>query len=119
MGARLGWIRDCWSLFRLFITNLAPVTTRKDLFEVFKEAGPVFYVLLPKDRSSGKGRGFGFVRFKTEWDANRAIQRLNGRIVCGRKIGVQIAKVINRDIKYLRASEAGRRFASVAVNPVN
>eukprot|EP00268_Persea_americana_P060228 TRINITY_DN7477_c1_g1_i5.p1 TRINITY_DN7477_c1_g1~~TRINITY_DN7477_c1_g1_i5.p1 ORF type:complete len:335 (-),score=59.40 TRINITY_DN7477_c1_g1_i5:653-1657(-) len=72
-----------------------------------------------KSRSSGKGRGFGFVRFKTEWDTNRAIQRLNGRILCGRKIGVQIAKVINRDIKYSRASEAGMRFASVAVNPGN
>ncbi|XXG80484.1 hypothetical protein AAC387_Pa09g1336 [Persea americana] len=94
MGTKLAWIRDCWSLF---VTNLAPATTTKDLFDVFKEAGPVFYVFLPKDRSSRQGRGFGFVHFKTEWDANRAIQRLNGRIVCGRKLGVQIAKVINRD----------------------
>ncbi|XXG72547.1 hypothetical protein AAC387_Pa07g1616 [Persea americana] len=66
--AKLRWIRDCWSLF---ISNLSLVTTTKDLFDVFKEAGPVFDVFLPKDKITGKGRGFGFVRFKTEWDANR------------------------------------------------
>ena len=63
MGTKLGWIRDCWSLF---VTNLAQATTTKDLFNVFKEAGLVFDVFLPKDRRSGQGKGFGFVRFKTE-----------------------------------------------------
>lgn len=114
MGTKLAWIRDCWSLF---VTNLAPATTTKDLFDVFKEAGPVFDVFFPKDRSSGGGRGF--VRFKTERDANTAIQRMNGRIVCRRKIGVQIVKVINRDIKYLRTSEARRGFTSVSVNQLH
>ena len=58
MGTKLGCIRDCWSLFMI---NLAPSTTTKDLFNLFKEAGPVFDVFLPKDSSSGQGRGFGFV----------------------------------------------------------
>lgn len=71
--ANLGWIRDGWSLF---VSNLSPATTTKNLFDVFKEAGPVFDVFLPKDKITGKGRGFGFVRFKTEWDANKAIQRM-------------------------------------------
>ena len=65
----------------------------KDLFEGFREAGPVFDAFIPKDRSSGKGRGFGFVRLKTEWDANRAIKLWNGRALPGRKIGVQQSKV--------------------------
>lgn len=46
MGTRLVWIWDCWSLF---VTNLAPATTTKNLFNVFKEAGPFFDVFLPKD----------------------------------------------------------------------
>lgn len=48
------------------------------MFEVFKETGPVIDVFLPRDNVSGVGRGFCFVHFKSEWDANCAIQRLNG-----------------------------------------
>lgn len=71
----------------------------KVLFKVFKEGGPIFDVFLPRDKLSGAGRGFGFVQFKTEWDANCAIQRLNGRLVGGRHIGVQKAKFLNRNVK--------------------
>ena len=88
MGTKLGWIRDCWSLF---ITNLSLRVTSKDLFDVFREAGPVFDVFLQRDRSS-ESRGFGFVQFKIEWDANRAIQRLDGRVIDGRRIRVQMAR---------------------------
>lgn len=56
---------------------------------------------MPRDRRSGKGkgRGFGFVCFKTEWDANQAIQQLDGRLIHGRRIGVQKAKVLDRSAK--------------------
>ena len=81
MGSKLGWIRNCWSLF---VSNLSSSVTSKVLFKVFKEAGPVFDVYLHEDKVSGVGRGFGFVHFETKWDANCAIQRLNGRFVVGR-----------------------------------
>eukprot|EP00268_Persea_americana_P059851 TRINITY_DN7393_c0_g2_i2.p1 TRINITY_DN7393_c0_g2~~TRINITY_DN7393_c0_g2_i2.p1 ORF type:complete len:273 (+),score=44.60 TRINITY_DN7393_c0_g2_i2:1124-1942(+) len=96
MGSKLGWIRDCWSLF---VSNLSPTVTTKILFDVFREAGPVFDVFLPKDKTSGKGRGFGFVRYKTEWDANRAIQRFDGSLVYGRRIWDQKARLIDRNAK--------------------
>lgn len=51
MGTKLGWIRDCWSLF---VSNLSPVVTTKDLFDVFREAGPVFDFFWPRDILSGK-----------------------------------------------------------------
>lgn len=51
-----------------------------------------------------------------EWDANRAIKNLNGRVVCGRRIGVQVAKELNRNIKYSRLSEANRKLEPVIVN---
>ena len=63
-----------------------------------------------------QGKGFGFVRFKTEWDANRAIKNLNGRVVCGRRIGVQVTKELNRNIKYSRPSKANRKLEPVIVN---
>lgn len=39
MGTKLGWIRECWSLL---VTNLSQRVTTKILFDVFREAGPVF-----------------------------------------------------------------------------
>lgn len=48
---------------------------------------------------SRRSRGFGFVRFKTEWDANRAIQRLDGRTLGGRRITVQKARYLDCGIK--------------------
>lgn len=112
MGSNLGWLRDWWSLF---VTNLSPVVTTKDLFEVFREVGQVFDVFLPKDRLNGRGRGFGFVRFKTEWDANRAIRSLNGRMVGGRRIGVKKANYVDRNSKktgYNLAVERTRKALS-------
>lgn len=54
---------------------------------------------MPRDRRSGKGRGYSFVCFKTEWDANRATQQLDGRLIHGRRIGIQKAKVLDRSAK--------------------
>ena len=101
------------------MTNLSPVVTIKDLFEVFREVGQVFDVFLPKDRLNGRGRGFGFVRFKTEWHANRAIRSLNGRMVGGRRIGVQKAKYVDRNSKktcYSLAVKSTRKaFSAVSL----
>ena len=39
------------------------------------------------------------MRFKTEWDATRAIQKLNGKLVKGKKIGVQKVKYFESSVK--------------------
>ncbi|XXG47463.1 hypothetical protein AAC387_Pa02g2108 [Persea americana] len=95
------------------------MVTIKDLFEVFREVGQVFDVFLPKDRLNGRGRGFGFVRFKTEWHANRAIRSLNGRMVGGRRIGEQKAKYVDRNSRktcYSLAVKSTRKaFSAVSL----
>lgn len=93
--ANLRWIRDCWSFF---VTNLSPVVTTKDLYGHFREAGTVvFDVFVPKNNSSGASRGFGFIRFKTEWDARKVIKLSNGRSIGGKQISVQMAKYDNHN----------------------
>lgn len=44
MRSKQGWIRDSWSLF---VSNLSPSVTTRDLFAVFREAGPLFDMFLP------------------------------------------------------------------------
>lgn len=76
----LNWIRDCWSLF---ISNLSQIVTEKDLFGHFREGVVVFNVFIPRNRVNGSSRGFDFIRYKTEWDARKAITFLNGRSIGG------------------------------------
>lgn len=62
MGTKLAWMRDCWSLF---VMNLHPVTTTKDLFFVFREAGPVFDVfVLRKKKIQAEEGGSGLFASK-------------------------------------------------------
>ncbi|KAI6687771.1 hypothetical protein NL676_024599 [Syzygium grande] len=44
------------------------------------------------DRRTGESRGFAFVRYKYADEAQKAVDKLDGRVVDGREIGVQFAK---------------------------
>lgn len=43
------------------------------------------------DRESGRSRGFGFVTFGTEDEANAAVEAMNDQELDGRRIRVNIA----------------------------
>lgn len=91
--------------------------TNRDLYALFREAGPVFDEILPKDKHSGVSRGFRLVRYKTEWDVNRAIQQLNGRLFGGRGISVKAVKHIDRNVRnpVRVAPTKGKESLSLAV----
>ncbi|AQK58113.1 serine/arginine-rich splicing factor SC35 isoform X3 [Zea mays] len=67
-------------------------TTADDLFPLFERYGKVVDVFIPRDRRTGDSRGFAFVRYKYADEAQKAIDRLDGRDVDGRNIMVQFAK---------------------------
>lgn len=58
---------------------------------MFCRAGKVVDSFLPADRNSGKKRGFGFVRFRSELEALKGIEIGNGRSWGGRRISVSFA----------------------------
>lgn len=66
--------------------------TSKELFLLFGEAAPVFDVFIPRVLQKGSSRGFAFVRFKIEWDANKAMEKLHGCQMGDRKINIQMAQ---------------------------
>lgn len=55
-------------------------------------AGTVVDVYMPADRTTGKPRGFAFVEFATEAEANEAIRQFNGRDVGGRALKLNLAE---------------------------
>ncbi|KAH9658285.1 serine/arginine-rich splicing factor SC35 [Citrus sinensis] len=67
-------------------------TTADDLFPLFDKYGKVVDIFIPRDRRTGDSRGFAFVRYKYADEAQKAVDRLDGRVVDGREITVQFAK---------------------------
>ncbi|XP_076328071.1 transformer-2 protein homolog beta-like isoform X7 [Tachypleus tridentatus] len=72
----------------LGVFGLSLYTQERDLKEVFSKYGPIEQVQVVYDAQTGRSRGFAFVYFETEEDAEEAKERCNGLEIDGRKIRV-------------------------------
>jgi len=54
-------------------------------------AGQIVAVSLPTDRETGRPRGFAFVEFTSEAEANEAIRLFNARELGGRRLTINMA----------------------------
>ncbi len=75
---------------KLFVAGL-PETVSEDVLRQLFEAtgGTVVSVSLPKDRTTGRPRGFGFVTLATPEEAQSAREALDGSIQAGKSISVR------------------------------
>ncbi|KAI0974477.1 hypothetical protein F4678DRAFT_377633 [Xylaria arbuscula] len=76
---------------KLFIGGLAWHTEESTLRQKFEEFGPLEEAVVVKDRDTGRSRGFGFIRYTNEADADTAIARMNNVEFDGREIRVDKA----------------------------
>jgi RNA recognition motif-containing protein len=65
--------------------------SEQELADVFSSVGAVQSAKIVQDRMSGRSRGFGFVEFNSNDDAQRALD-LNGKEIKGRNLFVSIAR---------------------------
>ncbi|KAI9740554.1 MAG: hypothetical protein M1834_005135 [Cirrosporium novae-zelandiae] len=72
----------------IFIGNLAWTMTDQDLNNLFKEIGNVTDVRVSVDRATGKPRGFAHADFVDQESATKALEKLNGMELYGRKLRV-------------------------------
>ncbi|MBE0478686.1 RNA-binding protein [Candidatus Aerophobetes bacterium] len=77
---------------KLYVGNLSYKVTEDDLKDLFKEFGAVSEINVVTDRATGKPRGFGFVEFSSNEDADKAIKSLNGKMFQDREIVVNEAR---------------------------
>lgn len=77
---------------KLFVRNISYKTTEDELHSLFSEFGEVISASIPKDRDTGRSRGFAFVEMKTQQEAEAAIQGLNNYEVQGRPISVSVSE---------------------------
>ncbi len=75
---------------KLFVAGLPESVTEDALREVFEATGgKVTDVSLPRDRATGRVRGFGFVTFASSEEAASARDSLDGSLQAGRPISVR------------------------------
>ena len=77
---------------KLFVGSLPFTTTSDQLREIFAKVGQVGEANVVMDKMTGRSRGFGFVEMAIDEDAKKAIEKLNGTEVEGRKIFVSEAR---------------------------
>ncbi|RPA96178.1 RNA-binding domain-containing protein [Choiromyces venosus 120613-1] len=76
---------------KLFIGGLAWHTDDDALRKNFEQFGQVEEAVVVKDRDTGRSRGFGFVRYSNESEADSAIAGMNNTEMDGRVIRVDKA----------------------------
>jgi len=76
----------------IYVSNLSFAVRDEDLKEYFSEYGEVSSAKVINDKFTNRSRGFGFVEMSDDTAAQKAIQELDGAMVDGRAIKVNIAK---------------------------
>ena len=77
---------------KLYVGNLSWHTTDEGLRQAFERFGAVTDARVVTDRETGRSRGFGFVTFGSDDDANSAVSGMDGAQLDGRPIKVSEAK---------------------------
>lgn len=77
---------------KLFVGNLSYDVKSEDLTDLFSPFGNVLGAYVITDRASGRSKGFGFVEFENDADAQKAIADMHEKDLKGRKLVVNIAK---------------------------
>ncbi|XP_002161458.1 serine/arginine-rich splicing factor 2 isoform X1 [Hydra vulgaris] len=76
----------------LKVDNLTYRTSMEDLERYFKKYGELGDIYIPRDRNTHESRGFAFVRYYEERDAEDAMDSMDGKVIDGREIRVAMAR---------------------------
>lgn len=76
---------------KLYVGNLPFSSTEADVEALFSSYGEVVDVKIITERDTGRSRGFGFVTFGSQKDAEEALT-LNGHDMNGRRLVVNVAR---------------------------
>ncbi len=76
---------------KVFVGNLSWGTTDDSLRTAFEQFGEVIEAKVITERDTGRSRGFGFVTFANDEDAQTAMDQMNGADLDGRPLRVNEA----------------------------
>jgi len=88
---------DINEMSTLKVDNLTFRTTPDQLRKIFDKFGDIGDIYIPRDHRTKESRGFAFVRFYERDDAEDAMDELDGQMVDGRPLRVQVARYSRPD----------------------
>ncbi|KFK27526.1 hypothetical protein AALP_AA8G394900 [Arabis alpina] len=91
---------------QLFVSRLSAYTTDESLRQLFSPFGLITQARLIRDSRTQRPKGFGFVTFESEDDAQKALKALDGKIVDGRLIFVEPAKEVEAPTTNMTSNKA-------------
>ena len=77
---------------KLYVGNLPFTASEEELRELFEQHGSTALVRVITDRETGRSRGFGFVEFDDDGNAEKALAALDGHDMGGRPLRVNEAQ---------------------------
>lgn len=77
---------------KLYVGGLPYATTEDQLRDAFSQAGAVSSAIVIMDKMTGRSKGFGFVEFAADEDAQKAIDMWHGKDFGGRTLTVNEAR---------------------------
>jgi RNA recognition motif-containing protein len=77
---------------KLHVGNLKFDITDQELKEAFVKFGAIASATIEKDRISGRSKGFGFVEFVNDEDADKARDEMNRKELKGRTVRIDNAR---------------------------
>jgi RNA recognition motif-containing protein len=90
---------------RIYVGNLPWSVTKDKLDELFSSFGEIEESLVVVNKYTGRSRGFGFVTFKNDADADKAVAEMNEKDVEGRNLRVREAKPMREGLEEEKAEE--------------
>jgi polyadenylate-binding protein len=96
----------------IFIKNLDKHIDTKAIYDTFSMFGNILSCKVACDLE-GNSKGYGFIHFETEDAANKAIDKVNGMLLDGKKVFV--GKFIPRNQREKQIGDASSRFTNVYV----
>ena len=90
---------------RIYAGNLPWSVTKDKLDELFSSFGEIEESVVVVNKYTGRSRGFGFVTFKNDADADKAIAEMNEKDIEGRNLSVREAKPMRERFEEEKAEE--------------
>ena len=77
---------------KVYVGNLPFKVSNDKLKEMFSQYGEVAEAVVISDKYSGRSKGFGFVTFENDADAEKAVSEMDGKEIEGRALKVNEAR---------------------------
>ena len=102
---------------RIYVGNLPWSVTKDKLDELFSSFGEIEESLVVVNKYTGRSRGFGFVTFKNDADADKALAEMNEKEVEDRNLSVREAKPMREESEEKPKEENGTGKAEQEEKP--